>query len=119
MAIARLSKDFLENQEQARELMEKKIDELDEQLCLQRNLITGLYDLGLKAQQERDRFKRDRDEARLMVLRLVVSTYRVGWEEGESEEEVFSEARDKLANWGLDLTADRAKCEALLGFKFW
>jgi hypothetical protein len=116
MAIARLSKDFLENQEQARELMEKKIDELDEQLCLQRNLITGLYDLGLKAQQERDRFKRELDEACLMVLRLVVSMSRVGC---ESDEDAVSAARGKLADWGLDINNDRAKCEALLGFKFW
>jgi hypothetical protein len=110
MADLRLLKDFLENQEQARELMEKKIDEL-------RSRIVALFDLGLKAQQEKDKLKLERDEARLMVLRLVVSTYRVGWEEGENEEEVLSEARDKLANWDLDLVNNKERCEELLGYE--
>jgi hypothetical protein len=79
----------------------------------------GVLEACDSTQQERDRFKRELNEARLMVLRLVVSMSRDGWEEGESEGEVLSAASDKLANWGLDLTNDRAKCEELLGFKFW
>jgi hypothetical protein len=63
-----------------------------------------------------NKLQRELDEARLMVLRLVVSMSRVG---RESNENAVSAARDKLVDWGLDLTADRMKCEALLGFKFW
>jgi hypothetical protein len=63
-----------------------------------------------------NKLQRDLDEARLMVLRLVVSMSRVG---RESNEDAVSAARDKLANWGLDINNDRMKCEKLLGFKFW
>ena len=41
-------------------------------------------------------------EARRFVARVVDAYHKPNWQEGESEEEMWSSAIDHLSNWGLD-----------------
>lgn len=57
---------------------------------------------------------KERDDARAMVLRLVVVQYRDGWESGETEEETRDCAIDSLADWEMDPSVNREACKLAL-----
>lgn len=61
--------------------------------------------------------EKERNDARLLVLQMYVASCRNGWEEGPSEEEVFSSASDALFNWGMDPANNLVLVEKLLGYK--
>lgn len=61
-----------------------------------------------------ENLRTERDGARTLVLRLVVSQYRDGWESGETEVETRSRALDALSNWDLDPHCNREACKEAL-----
>jgi len=83
----------------------KRCDNCSEHICVQS---------CMEAQVKLEDNETKLSEAYAMILRLVVVRYRQGWEEGQSEQEVFDRARDFLFNVGLDLHNDREACEAVL-----
>lgn len=64
-----------------------------------------------------DEIVRQRDAARLLVLEMYVASCRKGWEEGPTEQEIFSSASDALFNWNMDPANNLARVEKLLGYK--
>jgi hypothetical protein len=88
-------------------------------------LLEREYDETLLAQKRAEQLVLDRDkhceqyylergEARALVLRLIAAQGRVGWEQGETEQEIVDHAFNQLHNWGLDPHNDVEACRALL-----